>query len=200
MMRATLAGWIGAVMLAVAGAAPSQAADLYQPGNWSSLAADRTALQVGDVLTVAIDENSTASNSARTGSSKSSNFLAQLAAAFTPNSSVSGSGSLDLGSSFSGSGQTQRVHKMVAQISVTVDRVFPNGDLEVSGAQALKINGERTNIRLKGRVRVADIASDNSVLSTRLADAVIDYDGAGFIANSNRPGIVSRLFEFLGLP
>ena len=105
-----------------------------------------------------------------------------------------------MGSGFDGSGQTQRGHKMLAQISVVVDAVLPNGDLHVTGAQALKINGERTNIRLKGRIRPADIDSENAVQSTRLADAVIDYDGTGFIDGNVRPGLLTRAFSSLGLP
>jgi flagellar L-ring protein precursor FlgH len=177
-------------------AGSASAEDLFKPGVWAALASDRPAARVGDSLTVIIDEVSTASGSARNGSKRSSHFGGQVG----NGSSLNASGSLDLGSSFDGSGQTQRVHKMVAQISVVVDAVLPNGDLHVTGAQALKINGERTNIRLKGRVRTADIDSDNSVLSTRLADAAIDYDGAGFVDSSSRPGLLTRAFNWLGLP
>ena len=87
---------------------------------------------------------------------------------------------------------------MVAQISVTIVRVLPNGDFQVSGEQQLNINGDKTNIRIKGRVRQADI-SNNAVLSTRLADAVIDYDGTGFVSRSAKAGFLTRVFNWLGL-
>ncbi|HEY2710721.1 MAG TPA: flagellar basal body L-ring protein FlgH [Caulobacteraceae bacterium] len=180
----------------VLGAPAAIAANLYtSQGNWADLAADRPATRVGDTITVVIDESSTASNSASNSATKSSHFGGSLAT-----TGPSGNGALDLSSGFSGDGQTQRVHKMVAEISVTVDQVLPNGDLQVSGSQALKINGERTNIRLKGRLRPADIDNDNTVLSTRLADATIDYDGAGFIDKNVRPGILTRIFSWFGLP
>ncbi len=193
--RFPFAGLAAAAALSLAWACPAAAADLFAPGSWGAMASDRLASRVGDTLTVIIDETSTASDSSRNGAKKTSHFGGQAAANATPYS-----GSLDLSTGFDGSGQTQRVHKMVAQISVTVDAVLPNGDLHVVGAQAMKINGEHTNIRLKGRVRLADISSDNTVLSTRLADATIDYDGAGFIDSNNRPGILTRIFAFLGLP
>ncbi len=88
---------------------------------------------------------------------------------------------------------------MVAQISVVVDKVMPNGDLHVEGAQALKINGEKTNIHVSGTVRLADITSGNAVLSSSLADAIIDYDGAGFVSASSEPGLITRALNWLDL-
>jgi hypothetical protein len=69
-------------------------------------------------------------------------------------------------------------------VTTLVDQVFPNGDLHVSGTQTLNLNGEKTDIRIQGRVRVADISADNSVLSSRLAEAKIDYTGSGFVTRS----------------
>ena len=177
-------------------AAHAEAADLFQQGgSWASLAGDRAAARVGDALTVIIDENSAASNSAQNASNRTSHLGGQITGG-----AFSRSGSLDLGSAFGGQGQTARSHKMVAQFSVVVEQVLPNGDLIVSGAEALRVNGERTNIRVKGRVRPEDIGSDNTILSTRLADAVIDYDGAGFVASSARPGLLTRIFNWIGVP
>jgi flagellar L-ring protein FlgH len=188
---------VSALTLAIlCAAAPvvASSADLFTSGNWPAMASDRPALKAGDSLTIVIDETSTASNSAKSGSSKKSHFGGIFSFGAVQ------SGSLDMGTDYSGSGQTQRVHKMIAEISVVVVSVLANGDLVVSGTQAIKINGEHTNIRLKGRVRPADISADNTVLSTRLADAVIDYDGSGFIDSNNRPGLLTRFFNWLGLP
>jgi flagellar L-ring protein precursor FlgH len=186
--------WL-ALSLAFGFPAEAAAADLYNGGNWAALAADRPATQVGDSLTIIIDENSTASNSAKNGTKKASHFGFQLFG-----SPVNNAETLDLASGYDGSGQTQRTHKMIAQISVVVDAIMPNGYLHVTGAEALKINGEHTNIRVKGLVRPADIGGDNTVLSTRVANAVIDYDGTGFNAKDMRPGILTRVVSWLGLP
>jgi flagellar L-ring protein FlgH len=172
----------------------STAADLFREGVWPALASDRPAARPGDTLTVIIDEYTTASNSAKNGTKKSSFFGFQLSGLFN------NSQSLNLNSGFDASGQTQRVHKMIGQISVVVDQVLPNGYLHVAGAESLKINGERTNIYLKGDVRPADIQGDNTVLSTRLADATINYDGVGFDAQNLKPGVLNRVFNWLGLP
>lgn len=185
-------------LLALSAAAPAAAQDenLYQHDNWAALASDRRASAVGDILTVIVLENSTAANSAQTGSRRESKIGADLGISGT---SINGSGNLGLRGGFEGTGQTSRSGRMVAQISVRVDTIYPNGDLGVSGAQALNISGEKTNIRIRGRVRTADISGANTILSARLADAQIDYTGNGFVSRSSKPGLLQRIFGFLGI-
>jgi flagellar L-ring protein precursor FlgH len=190
-----LYGLVAAVGLSVSCALPAPAADLYKPGNFPALVADRHADRVGDSLTIVINENSTATNSAQKNSSRATNVGGQITAGSSLNQSLQ----LGLNGSYDGSGQTGRADKMIAQISVVVDQVLPNGDLHVTGDQSLSINGDRTRIKLKGRVRIADISTTNSVNSNNLADAVIDYDGKGFVASSTKPGVVTRIFNWLGL-
>jgi len=182
-------------------AAGARAADLASQANWTSLAGDRSARHVGDVLTVVVLENSSATNSAENSASKTSSFQGQ----FSAGNPATGGGlnvasSLGLAHASDNQGSTARAGQMVAEISAVVDSVFPNGDLHVVGAQALKINGEKTNIRVEGRVRVADITSGNAVLSSNLADAHIEYDGEGFVSRSSEPGLLTRLFNWLDLP
>jgi len=186
-----------AFMLGVALSAPlpSAAADLYPGGGWPALASDRPAAQVGDILTVIIYENSLATNSVQSMTHKNTHIGGQL----KTDNSVGNSADLALNGSFDGGGQNGRSGRIVAQMSVTVDQVLANGDLHVSGEQVLNIAGDKTDIRLKGRVRPQDIANDNTVLSTRLADVTIDYDGRGYVSRSGKPGIVNRIFGFLGL-
>lgn len=176
-------------------AAPANASDLFVPGNWPSLAADRRAAQQGDILTIVVYENASASNAANSSSKKSSKLDGRISAG----SSFNEGAGLSIGGGSDNQGATGRSGRMVAQISAIVENVLPNGDLQVAGSQLLNINGERTVIRVKGRVRSADISASNAVLSSRLADAAIDYDGSGFVSRSARPGIVSRIFNWLGL-
>ena len=89
--------------------------------------------------------------------------------------------------------------KLVAQITVVVTDILPNGDFLVLGEQLMRVNGENTRIAVRGRVRRADITSQNTVMSSRLGDAQISYDGHGFVSRSAKPGIVNRVFSFLGL-
>lgn len=186
---------IGAVFIALS-LAGAQDGNLYRHDNWAAFASDRRAAAVGDILTVIVLENSTAANTAQLGSRRESRLGGDLNISGT---SINETATAGLRGAFDGTGQNSRSGRMVAQISVRVEQVYPNGDLGVTGAQALNISGERTNIRLRGRVRPADISGGNTVLSARLADAEIDYDGTGFVSRSARPGLLQRVFSFLGI-
>ena len=174
---------------------PVEAANLYTNGNWPALATDRTAHRVGDILTILVYESSAATNTANNNSDRKSNFGGDISAGVKFNESAN----LDLRSGSNNAGTTNRSGAMVAQIGAVVDQVLPNGDLQISGAELLNINGEKTKIRVKGRVRLADITAQNTVLSSRLADAVIVYNGEGFVSSSAKPGIVTRIFDWLGI-
>lgn len=189
---------LAAPVAAAAASAPAAAQDenLYLHDNWAAFASDRRASTVGDILTVIVLENSTAANSVQTGTRRESRIGGDVAVSGT---SIGEAATLGLRGTFDGSGQITRSGRMVAQISVRVDTIYPNGDLGVSGAQQLNISGERTNIRIRGRIRTADISGGNTIISSRLADAVIEYEGRGFASRSAKPGLVQRIFSFLGV-
>ena len=181
-----------AALLMAAG--PAQADDLYAEPSWPALASDRRATSIGDILTISIFQASEAANSAQNASRKSTDFSGSLdVPGFSKDAEIS------FGGGYSGRGEVRRSERFVSQMSLTVREVLPNGDFIVGGEQFLFINGERTRIGVLGRVRQADIRSDNSVVSTRIADAEIDYNGRGFVSRSAKPGFVTRIFSFLGL-
>jgi len=181
--------------LVLAGCAVATRADtLYRADSWAALAADRTARHVGDLITILVYENASASNSASSGSQKQARIDGNVSAGHF-NKSV-GAG---INGASDSNGTTGRSGQMVAQISGKVTAIEPNGDLDIAGQQVIHINRERTLIKIVGRVRTADISTTNTVLSSKLADAAIDYDGSGFVSRSARQGIVTRLFSWLGL-
>lgn len=184
-----------AMILAAAPVTAAAADDLYRGSNWSSLAADRKASTVGDLVTVVILTNNSASNSVAKGSKRDTAMNGNVTFANTFNKSAG----VSFGGTFDGQGSTTRSDRIAAQLSATVDQVLPNGDLMISGWQVLKVNGETTNVKISGRVRPTDIDGSNQVLSSRIADARIDYDGKGFASRSAKPGIITRIFRFLGL-
>lgn len=183
---------IAAAVIALPGAALAD--NLYRGSNWSAMSADRKASQAGDLLTVVVYENAESSNTTKSDSKRSTQLGGGISGG-----PVKESGSLNFGGGYSGGGGVQRSDRVVAQISVTVRRVLPNGDMEVSGQQTMRLNGESTLIGIEGRVRPEDILPDNRVLSNRLADARVIYDGKGFVAKSAKPGLINRVFRFLGL-
>jgi flagellar L-ring protein precursor FlgH len=180
-------------MLAAAAAPLVQADDLYNEKTYRPLASDKRAHLPGDVLTVLIYESSSAVTSADT-SLQRRNDVAVRASVDQHGHAAAVSANNDFG----GGGTVQRQGKLLAQMSVSVVGVASNGDLLVAGEQVLEINSDRQKIRVEGRVRPLDISDANAVLSSRLADAKISYLGDGDLANRQRPGFWSRLFQWAG--
>ncbi|MFC5475493.1 flagellar basal body L-ring protein FlgH [Paraherbaspirillum soli] len=170
-------------------------ANLYQGDSYAPLTSDRRASKVGDIVTVLIYEDSTASNSADTSTHADFGVHADLS---TSRGFTNGA-KLGMGDDYGGRGRIQRAGRLVAQLSVPIQEMMPNGDLLVAGEQAIDVNGEKTNIRLKGRVRQEDIMTNNTVLSSRLADVHIDYVGDGYLTDRSKPGLIPRIFAWLGL-
>ncbi len=77
-------------------------------------------------------------------------------------------------------------------LSVTVMRVFDNGNMEIAGQKQLNLNNGDEYVRLTGIVRPQDITASNIILSNRIADAQITYIGAGDVADSSKQGWLSR--------
>lgn len=175
-----------------------QGESLYKEGRFESLTTVRRAAAVGDALTVLIFESASASASADASTEKTGGLGISLSTTHNSRSdSVSAKGNLN--EDFSGKGRIQRSGRLVAQLTVTVREVYPNGDLAVAGQQLIEVNGEKQQIVLKGRVRPLDIGETNSVVSTRLADAQITFVGDGILAEKQRPGLISRILGWLGL-
>jgi flagellar L-ring protein precursor FlgH len=190
MSRAVLLG----CMAACIACGPATADNLYRGSNWSAMTADRRASEVGDLLTVVIFQAAESSNVTQNKSNKSTDLSGSISGG-----DFSKDGHLSFAGGYNGRGEITRTEKFVTQMTLTVQAVLPNGDLVIAGDQWLNVNGERTRIGVRGRIRAADIGSDNSIISSRIADAQIDYDGHGFVSRSAKPGLITRIFSFLGL-
>jgi flagellar L-ring protein precursor FlgH len=175
--------------------ASSTAENLYKSTSKAALASDRRASDIGDTLTVLVFQSAEATNSMQNNSQRKTNVGGSISAG----SSFNHSANLQIGGGYNGQGEVRRSEKLVTQITVVVQSVLPNGDLMVAGEQVMRVNGETTRIGVRGRVRPADIAGDNTLLSSRIADAQISYDGKGFVSRSAKPGLINRIFSFLGL-
>jgi len=98
---------------------------------------------------------------------------------------------------FDGKGEATQSNQLNGEISVTVAEVYPNGTMLVRGEKLLTLNRGDEHIRISGIVRDADIAADNRVPSTRVANAKITYSGNGEIARASRQGWLQRFFTML---
>jgi flagellar L-ring protein precursor FlgH len=181
--------------LALVGAAGfAQSASLYQENTYQPLAADRKARRIGDLLTVLVSENSSATSAANTATGR------DAAVGFDLDRTAGLKfGNLKLNNEHEGRGRTQREGRVLAQITVAVQGIAANGDLLIAGQQLLEVNNERQQIKVEGRVRLQDITDANTVLSTRIADAQISYVGDGDVAAKQRPAWWLRFLTWFGL-
>jgi flagellar L-ring protein FlgH len=187
-----LVALVGLVMPATAAGTDGETlfdSELYKP-----LVAEEKAFRVGDVLTVIVQESASATSAADSRARRTAGLTAQASTNRVGPLSVTGS----FGTDNDGGGRTQRSGRLLATLSVRITELAANGDLVVRGEQRLSINEEDQTITLTGVVRPRDIGDNNTVASSRIADARITFNGEGFVAEKSKPGWVSRLLTFLG--
>ena len=172
----------------------SNSGGIYNESSGGLFATDRRAGQVGDILTVALSEDFTASKSQSASSAKSDSFKVDIPNILDP---AGDQALLDSGAetSFSGSGSAAQTNSLRGEISVTVMRVFGNGNMEIMGQKKLHLNNGNEYVRLSGLIRPQDISANNVVQSSRIANAKIAYLGVGDIADTGKKGWLSRAFS-----
>ena len=188
----SLAAAVLALAVGAMGAAHAQS--LYDAATFRPLTADQKAFRVGDVVTVQVIENASAAANADTGSRRSNTLGGQVIHAKSPAVRIG----LETNGEFDGGGRTSRTGRLLAQLSVTVRELLPNGDLRLEGEQLLTINDEQQRINLEGRARPQDISDGNVVLSTRLSNARITYIGEGDLADRQRPAWWRKVLDWFG--
>lgn len=140
---------------------------------------------------VLVYESATASNQTDTRRNKSTSL--NLSASDTHNSI---GGELNNSSEEQGGGIERRSGQVVARVSVSVINVLPSGELIIRGKQFISLNSESQTIRVEGRIRPSDIDTNNTIISTRIADAKIDFVGQGLLSAREKPGIFTRIFNW----
>lgn len=172
---------------------------IYSASSGFALFEDIKARRVGDVLTVLLVERTDAKKSASTSTSRDTEVGVAEPTVFgrpvTRNGVPILGAELQANSAFDGSGDSNQSNELSGSITVSVAEVLSNGYLVVRGEKQLGINQGSELIRLSGIVRPVDIRPDNTVASTQLANARIDYRGKGTLNDSNRPGWLTRFFQ-----
>ncbi|MCG8530164.1 MAG: flagellar basal body L-ring protein FlgH [Desulfovibrionales bacterium] len=174
---------------------------LFQPTNADFLFADNRARRVGDIVLVNIVENASAKNEADTSSERDSSIELGVDAFFgqssipglgvVSNPMLKGSGV----SEFSGEGETNRANKFTATVACRVLNVGPGGLMQIEGMRETRVNDETQYLVITGMIRARDIEEDNSILSTQVASARIQYFGEGVLADKQKPGWLTRMMD-----
>lgn len=171
---------------------------IYQPARNFSFYGDQVALNVGDILTVVLQEQTSASKSADTSYDKDNEISFDEPTILGNAISFKGMSLLTnptFEREFDGSASSDQSNSLSGSISVTVSEVLPNGILRIRGEKWLKLNQGDEYIRLTGMVRPQDIGTDNTIPSSKIADARIAYGGTGDFDNVNKQGWLSRFFN-----
>ena len=170
------------------------AISLFEEAVYRPLIADRRASLPGDILTVIVLETSNAQTSADLSSGKE--IKTALEAGYNKDNHEVAFGLKGKGHT---AAKTGRNGKIKAALTVRIKEVFPNSTYLVEGLQRITINGEQQKIVLSGIVRPEDISPQNTVLSTRLAEAHITYSGDGSVSDSQNRNYFYKILSFVGL-
>ena len=159
---------------------------------------DSRARRIGDILLVKIVETSSGKKSANTKTTRDSSLTGGISSLFGFEKSLLTNGgnnvpsltnlNANMSNSFEGKAATDRNSTVTATLSAKVVDVALDGNLIIQGYQEVRVNNETQHIILSGIVRPSDISQDNSILSSNIADARIEYNGIGSLASKQQPG------------
>lgn len=169
---------------------------IFQSANYRPLFEDHRARLPGDTLTVNIVERVQASQKSSTTVDKSGSVEAGITALpfLNPNSFNRASASGSSSNTFEGKGGTEATNNFTGTITATVIEVLPNGHLVIAGEKQIGLNKNVEVMRFSGRVDPRSIQAGNTVASSQIADARIQYKGQGQQAEAQGIGWLARFF------
>ncbi len=165
-------------------------------------------MRVGDIITIKIEEKQTGSKSADTNAQRESTLTNSInggavGAIGIPGVRLGAELQRSLGvdasskNKFTGKGATNRADTLTGTLSAMVTEVLPNGDLRVEGRREVAVNSEKQIMTLSGIVRRVDVDTRNTVISSAIAEAKIEYSGLGVVDDVQRPGWLVRILDWI---
>lgn len=176
---------------------------MFNDVNSEFLFADNRARRVGDIVIVKVDEITKAKNKADTTADKNNDISLGVSAFFGQSGFLGGDVGPDpilaakSSSKFDATGETKRENNVVATVAARVINVLPGGVLQVEGSRETRVNDETQHLVVTGLVRARDIEADNSITTSRMADARVALFGKGVISDKQSPGWLTRLMDNL---
>ncbi len=188
---------IFAVILTAALFSCSFVGEVQSRSLWSdnaSVFSDKKARNVGDILTIVINESTTQSMTKSSTNEKEASVNLGAGSGIFSFLKAAGANSSD---SFEANGNATGTSRFVGQITVTVVEVLPNDNMVVEGTQSIWQNRNEQKITFRGVVRRDDVTMANTVPSSRVANAELRFDGKGPLNAKQRQGILTQIFNFL---
>ncbi len=189
-------------------APPPQEGSLWTPKSPRGLLADLRACNVGDIVTVIIQEANKAGDEASTSADRASGIQVGVASLFGlsmpqmnafKDNTVTASNVIEgtVGNTSKGQGKTERQSVFTSFLTTRVVQILPNNNLVIQGQRHMKINNETEVVTLSGIVRPEDLDQNNSIASTRVAEARMEITGYGVIADKQRQGWLTRILDHI---
>lgn len=180
----------------------SNPGSIYSGNSYRSLYEDGRARRVGDIVTINVMENSTASQSATTSTTKESTANSGITSLFGMTSlfgvPIGGAAPL-LGvastNEFDGDGSTSRQNTISATLAARVINVLSDGNMHIEAVREIKVNNETQFMVVSGIIRTRDISTANTIASTQIANAKIEYYGQGILSEKQKPGWLIRFLD-----
>ena len=169
---------------------------IYQSAAGRPLFEDRRARHIGDTITVNLVERNNANKTSNARMARESSISGGITGLNkVPLDTLAGlSAEAEMASDFNGSGASAANNAFNGTITVTVVEVLPNGNMLVSGEKQIAINQGNEYIRFSGVINAYYVTTANTVQSTQVADARIEYRGSGYIDEAQRMGWLQRFF------
>lgn len=197
---------------------PGTDGSLHTP-NSGSLFSDDKAMRVGDTVMVRVIQDSKGTKKANTDTKRSTSIAAKIkywlgfedelnsltgytqtepepergTSTWEPNDLLSATSE----KTFKGEGSTERNDSLEATISAIVTDVLANGSMVIYGHQTVTLNNEASVLTVQGIVRPSDVDNRNTVQSSRIANARIEFTGSGVITEEQHPGLAMRMFSWV---
>ena len=172
---------------------------LFKANYVNNIYSDSKAHKVGDIISVILSESTQARKNAKTEFKKENSALLDPVTGFGGNSINFKGDAIQFGlnqeSDFKGDSKTDQGNSLAGNISVHVLRVLPNGNLMIRGEKWMTLNNGDEYIRLSGIIRAKDIGSDNTIISSKVANARIQYAGTGAFAEVQEQGLITKFFN-----
>lgn len=172
---------------------------IYQTNRDVALFENSIAGRAGDIITIHLVESTSASKKSSTSTKKASNASLGVTSLFGRAPTIKGVNPTTAGlgdsTDFSGEGNSAQSNSLSGDVTVTVAKRYSNGNLLVQGQKWLTLNQGQEYVRIQGIVRQADIQPDNTITSTKVANATISYAGKGALADANAKGWLARFFD-----
>ncbi len=181
----------------------NQSGSIYQGGYSVALYENVKARRVGDILTVNLEESTNAKKEAKTKTGRDQKLGLTNPTLFgRPITGIGGNPAVGMlntsvtaSNEFEGDGTSSQKNFLNGTITVQVVDIYSNGNLLIRGEKLLTLNQGDEFIRLQGIVRDVDISAENTISSTKIANAQIAYSGVGTLHDANQMGFLGRFFS-----